>query len=495
MASSLRHMTPGYTRLAFVGRARELRELQAERQRSTLGRLRVALVLGAPGMGKTRLTAELLRKDERVLALCAHSSPLRRTPPFTRWTATLSQHAANVDAGAICRACEAGSGDASTRFHHRMVEPLVGLLAQVSADRPVVVVLDDVHCADEALWEMLLHLSQDHPHARLFVIATARPEELGSHRVAAEALLALEQESVIHEIQLRPLAREDIRELAGAIVGQDNVPPVLVDWLMTRSQGNPRFTVGLLQALVEEGADLHAPGLCKVPEGLARWIRAEVMRLAPSTSTLLELLATVGGLTDPDDLAHIADQPVENVAVALEQLVRSGMAVEQEHNRSLGYKVAHPFIREVLYARIGGARRRAWHRRAAETFLQSGRAEAAALHFARSARAGDNDTTTESNEAIRQVQQAGCEHEARMAALESTGQRTTNAMSGPTSLTKREREVAELAARGYTARQIAGRLHIGTRTVETHLARIYPKLGVTSKQQLIYHGTELGLAP
>ena len=67
-------------------------------------------------------------------------------------------------------------------------------------------------------------------------------------------------------------------------------------------------------------------------------------------------------------------------------------------------------------------------------------------------------------------------------------------MGGP-ALTEREQEIARLAARGFTARQIADGLHIGVRTVETHLARIYPKLGVTSKQQLISRGAELGLVP
>ncbi len=73
------------------------------------------------------------------------------------------------------------------------------------------------------------------------------------------------------------------------------------------------------------------------------------------------------------------------------------------------------------------------------------------------------------------------------------GRRAAGAVLGPESLTTREREVAELAARGLTARQIADRLYIGTRTVESHLAHIYPKLGVANKRELVTNGTELGL--
>lgn len=76
----------------------------------------------------------------------------------------------------------------------------------------------------------------------------------------------------------------------------------------------------------------------------------------------------------------------------------------------------------------------------------------------------------------------------------AAGRRATRAILGPQSLTPREREVAELAGRGFTARQIADRLFIGTRTVESHLAHIYPKLGVESKQELVVRAEELGLS-
>ena len=76
--------------------------------------------------------------------------------------------------------------------------------------------------------------------------------------------------------------------------------------------------------------------------------------------------------------------------------------------------------------------------------------------------------------------------------LQSDKWHTTSTASETTTLTEREREIAELAARGFTARSIAERLHIGARTVETHLAHIYPKLGITSKQQLVHRATNLG---
>jgi DNA-binding CsgD family transcriptional regulator len=77
--------------------------------------------------------------------------------------------------------------------------------------------------------------------------------------------------------------------------------------------------------------------------------------------------------------------------------------------------------------------------------------------------------------------------------LGGTGRRAAAAVSGPASLTRREREVARLAAQGRSAREIATQLYIGERTVETHLANAYAKLGVTSKLDLVRRAAELGL--
>lgn len=67
-------------------------------------------------------------------------------------------------------------------------------------------------------------------------------------------------------------------------------------------------------------------------------------------------------------------------------------------------------------------------------------------------------------------------------------------LGAPTSLTRREHEVARLAATGMSAREIGESLFVGKRTVESHLANVYAKLGVDSKLQLVRRATELGLS-
>lgn len=483
----------GTTRHLVSGRVRDLGALRTEQRRSVQGELRMALVLGDAGSGKTRLAAELLPRDNKsTIGLVVHNSPFGAMPPLGPWADTLGRQADDLDADRVCRVCGSGLGglpalvpraahDASScaqalRYH--LVEWVPTLLAKASAARPVTVIIDDAHQGHDAVWEMLLRLAWEAPGSRLFVHVTARPAELAGHRVAVDVLHALEQEALLHRLQLAPFSREDVRELAAEIFQPDCVPSTLVDWLMARAQGNPRFVLGLLEALVDNGTDLRTPAVDGVPEKLARWVRTEVTRLDQPAVALVELLTVTGDLVDSGDLARIAGQPIEDVALTLERLERCGMVVEQRHGQSLGYRLAHPLTREVLYTDMGGARRRVTHRRVAATLLESGRTEAAAPHLARAAQAGDGEAT----DALVELAQRAAQH--RRQDLPTRG-----------SLTSRERQVAELAAGGYTAPQIATRLHIGVRTVESHLARSYPKLGVTSKQQLVHRAAELGFTP
>ncbi|MGH3870593.1 MAG: AAA family ATPase [Pseudonocardiaceae bacterium] len=419
MASSTSRLCSiGGTHRLVPGRLRELSALQVEQRRSEQGQLRVALILGDAGLGKTRLaTAQLPPDGAPAVGLIARSSPLGGLPLLGPWADALSLHPGEVNTERICHVCGSGLGGlpALTRraeiahdapscaqaLRYHFVEWIPGLLAKASATRPMVVVLDDVHQGHDAVWEMLLRLAWDFPTSRLLVLATARPAELANHRLAIEVLQALEQEAMICRIQLAPFSREDVRELATGILGRDRVSAHLMDGLMARAQGNPRCAVGLLEAVV--GADLPE----RIPERLARRVRAELARLDPPTLALLEVLAVGGGPVDLGDLTRITDRPIADVAHTLDRLIRSGMVRTQHHDRVPGYQIAHPLILEVLYTDIGDAMRRVLHRRVAGTLLESGRTEAAASHFVRAAQAGDREAIDALIEIARRAEQRG----------------------------------------------------------------------------------------
>jgi ATP/maltotriose-dependent transcriptional regulator MalT len=234
---------------------------------------------------------------------------------------------------------------------------------------------------------MLLLLSSDCPNSRLFVLITARPRQLAEHHSATEVLSILEQQGLIHRVQLGPLTAEDIRELAATLIPH-HVPSALIECVIARSQGVPMFAVGLLEALADQDARRTRSEFDRdVPTKLANWVHTEVMRFDPSSVPLLELLAVVGGPLNLDNLAQIAGTPVEEIQLPLERLVRSGMVLEQGRDGSLSYAVTHTLIREVLDSCVQGAKRRVWHQRAARALREYGSAEAAVSHAVTSMRA------------------------------------------------------------------------------------------------------------
>jgi hypothetical protein len=210
------------------GRARELAVLREEWRRSTCGELRVALVLGDSGLGKTRLAAELVpHATEFPVGLLAHRGLFRSMPSFGPWAVALGLRAGGANGDRTCQVCGSGFGHlpplvhrastahdaasctASLRYH--LVEWVPGLVATASRDRPITLILDDMHGSDDAVWQMLLRVARDCAGSRLFVVATARPAELVHRRMALEvldALDALDQDARVRRIALASLTRQ-----------------------------------------------------------------------------------------------------------------------------------------------------------------------------------------------------------------------------------------------------------------------------------------------
>ncbi|MGH9003798.1 MAG: AAA family ATPase, partial [Acidimicrobiia bacterium] len=277
---------------AIVGRERELEVLEAELARARAGEFRCLLVTGEPGVGKTRLVAEFMgRRHDRVLGLQGRAHPLGATSSFGLWSEALEGHLRQLeppaisdlcggfldDLAAVLRSVAATRGSVPEREppRTRLLEGLAVLLAELARAQPVVAFLDDAHWADASSWEALQYLARNLPQRPLLVILAARPAELGEQPLPVQVLLGLEQDGSLGRLALGPLDAGGVGALARAVT--DGEPPAaLIGWLMARSGGNPLFALGLLRALLEEGADPSNPRLQQLPEGLAGQVQARV---------------------------------------------------------------------------------------------------------------------------------------------------------------------------------------------------------------------------
>jgi len=411
----------------LVGRAAEMAQLDGELRRAASGEVRVVLLLGDAGIGKTRLAREFVaRKGGRVFGLSARAYRLGQTASFGAWSEGLEHHLRGLPDDAVKDLCGGFVDDLAALLHSvasvrgsapewepprlRLLQGLATVLSNLAAQAPVVFLLDDAHVADPSSWEALSYLVPALPDGRLLVIAAARAGELGENQGAMEIVLRLEQEGVLRRLRLDRLDVEGLTMLAEGILPR-SPPQPLVEWLDQRSRGNPLFAIGLLQALIDEGADLSAPTLRRLPEDLAERVESRLRALDEPAVATLQALSIVGRRVELRDLIAVTGLSSDRLAPVMESLVRSRFVTEEE-GRELTYEIAHPLIQEAIYQRIGGVRRRAIHRLAGRALLASRRPGEAAPHFTRSADPGDEEAIAALRDAFRQAEEREAYREA-----------------------------------------------------------------------------------
>jgi len=405
----------------LVGRDRELTLLEEDLARAVDSELRCVLLHGDPGIGKTRLAGELLaRHAEDVIVLSARGHPLGGTTSFGLWAEAFEGHLRTVDPGAVSALCGGLLDDLAALLRSaaaargvppqgepprsRLLEGFAVLLANLAEVAPVVVLLDDIHVADASSWDALHYLARNLPESRVLVLAVARSAELAAQAGPTQVLLGLEQEGLLRRLELRALPSGAVGELARAVLGE-TAPEALVGWLDQRSRGNPLFTIGLLRALLDEGADLSAPRLHRLPESLAGRVVARLESLEEPARSTLELLAVVGRRLELGDVVAMSGRPLDRLGPLLDDLVRARLVTEMEHGRTVTYEITHPLIQEAIYEQLGGARRRALHRLVGRSLLSAGRLGEAAPHFTRSAEMGDPEAIEALCGAVRQAEE------------------------------------------------------------------------------------------
>jgi ATP/maltotriose-dependent transcriptional regulator MalT len=367
------------------------------------------LLQGEPGVGKTRLAQEfLVRTRGRATGLRARGYPLGAAMPFGLWAELFDSYLRGRPADEVRHLCGdlvddlAGLLRTAAAVHGswrpdvspaQLREALAVLLANLAHPRPAVILLDDVHLADASSWEALGYLARTLAEVPVLVLACARLDELVERSVGRHVLLGLEQEGLLTRLAVRRLGAGEVRELGERLLGRRPVPPALGQWLFAQSRGNPLFAVTLLQALLDQDADLAAPQLASVPLALSDRILARVDGLDDSAQETLAVLAVMGRRVDLAELQRLARRSPDDLTQVLQRLADAQLVAAHDRGAELTYEINHPLVRDTIYQSLG-ARRPALHRRMARALEASGRLGEAASHFARSAQPGDPEAVT-----------------------------------------------------------------------------------------------------
>src|SRR5215208_4947041 len=374
---------------AFVGRDRELADLVAGLDDAIGGRVRLVLIAGEPGIGKTWLAEHLAehaaKRGARVLWVrCWEGGG---APPFWPWAQLLRGLAERLGAAALpprpARASEAA------RFV--LFEAVTGFLRQAAATQPLMMVMEDLQAADTASLLLLEFLARDLRGGRLLVMGTCRNLTAERGHGFGDAMGQLVRDG--HLLTLRGLDRGEVAELIEAISGP---PPseAMAAAVHEATEGNPLFVRETVRLLATD-VTLQDPGRLRVP--LSGSVRTVIgRRLAPLSADavlVLSAAAVVGREFDLCLVSAACELPIERILTGLSEAVALDVVTEAEG--AVGrYRFCHSLIREVLYERLPIPARTDLHRRVGLAIeRQDGDALAPrvaelAHHFARAA-AGD----------------------------------------------------------------------------------------------------------
>jgi hypothetical protein len=222
-------------RMPFVGRREEMAALEDEFARAAGGEFRVVLLSGEAGVGKSRLSRELLARHPEAAGMFARAHPLGVTAAFGVWAEAIDPLLRDRSDAQVTAACGGVLDDLASLFHRvavirgslpdrepplpRLLQGLAALLRNLATQAAVIAVLDDVHFADASSWEALRYFARHLDDTRLLVVATSRPADLAGQEVAAQALFELDEDGFLQRLEVRALDRNTTRELAETIVG------------------------------------------------------------------------------------------------------------------------------------------------------------------------------------------------------------------------------------------------------------------------------------
>ncbi|MGH7311744.1 MAG: AAA family ATPase, partial [Candidatus Rokuibacteriota bacterium] len=415
----------------LVGRQRELSRLHGWLERALRDERQVVFVTGEPGIGKTALVEAFLATipaagfwsargqcldhygaGEAYLPILDALGRLARRPGGDRVVNILATHAPTWLAQMPSLVSPEALADLQARTlgttRERMLREMAEAMEALAAERPLVLLLEDLHWSDPSTLDLLAALAGRREPARLLLIGTYRPVDVivrGHPLRTVVQQLALRGAS--EELPLELLGEADVGcYLTGRFGGE--VGSRLAPAVYKRTDGLPLFMVSVVDGLIAQSLLVEVAGRWEVhgdeaaihtavPHGLRQMIEQQFARLGPDAQRLLEAASVAGTAFSAATLAGALGDDVETVEDRCEALARreqfigAGGVEEWPDGTVAGrYRFLHVLYEHVLYERLPAARRTSLHRRIGER-EEAGfrarpgeRAAALALHFERS---------------------------------------------------------------------------------------------------------------
>jgi tetratricopeptide (TPR) repeat protein len=352
----------------FVGREQELAELTSALEEAASDHGSLVLVTGEPGIGKTRLMSELagVGSQRGVRVATGRCWEEGGAPPYWPWLQVIRTLGGDLEelvvatgSPAARRAPPAGVVPEGERL--RLFDAVGRFLAAASSERPILVVLDDLHAADEPSLLLLRFLGDALAEARILLVASYREAE---KRVREMSEVFAELARVGRRIALRGLTPADIEAYVATVRGAA-VSREAVARLHEVTGGNPYFLEEVVRLLTADDAfeSLDEPGkdpLLRIPDEVRTLIRRRVAGLPREAVAALRLAAVLGREFDLHLLERASRLSPTRLMALLAEAAAVGL-ITAVSVTPLQYSFVHDLVRETLYEDLPPRRRLELH--------------------------------------------------------------------------------------------------------------------------------------
>ena len=377
----------------LVGRGRDLASLLSGIDDTASSRGRLFLISGEPGVGKTRLADEVAAAAEAkgMALLIGHCSEHDEAVAYLPFVEVLENFVGRTPDRELLRMALGNEGPELTRLLPKLKSILPDLpppldlppaqarrhlfncffdfTARIASQQPTLMILDDLHWADDSTLSLLDHLTQRLSDLPLMIIGTYRDVELNVTRGLAKTLEGLLRRRLATPVSLKALPREEVGAMLASLSGK-SPPAAVVSAIHAETGGNPFFVEELFRHLEEEDrlydssgqflAELKI-GELEAPPSVRLVVARRLARLGGPTQKMLATAATVGLFFSFELLQASSTADADSLLDCIEEAERAGLVFSVADRPKARFKFSHELIRQAVIGGLSAARRQRLH--------------------------------------------------------------------------------------------------------------------------------------
>jgi class 3 adenylate cyclase/tetratricopeptide (TPR) repeat protein len=501
----------GTGRTPYVGRSEERSLLRQAVSRAIAGSGGVALIAGEAGLGKTRLVDEIAAeaKASGMFVVRGHCYDMEGSLPYIPFVEAI-EYGLTVTTADVFRSAMGDAGPEIARFvpkvrvaypdlppplalpsdqaRHYMFESVCDFFERAAAIQPLMIVLEDLHWADESTTRLLESVARRVGRAPLLVIGTYRDVDLHAGHPFTRGIEHLSRLQAVSRITLKRLSAIEVAGMLRGLSGQES-PERLVRLIFDETEGVPFFVEEVYRHLAEEHRLTDAAGKwlpqvelgeVEVPETVRLVLGRRIDRIGETAQRILTTAACIGRTFTFEFLTALAEETEEDLLDALDEAERARLLVARE-GRQPCFVFAHEQIRQTFLGRMSFVRRQRLHRRVADTLervhaghldehvsdlayhlVQAGARERAAEYLHRAGcSAAARLATPEALAFFARAAELAGPGPARRAALRTRGELLLGLFRGREATVDLELAMREAAEQGATAEEMEALLRLG----------------------------------